>query len=1360
MASAPFAGLDREDGDDEVPEPTSPTITSSAVPQTSTTEINEVTKLQPQRPSTLSQRDSDLEQESPLSYSTIWDGTRRQRAASRSKQNKHVSLIRKASRNASANAKSETNPQQTKVLASDTKMPINNKSDTRHIHASDSYSGTESPPTQYEATDATLEYLSRKSPSFISRLNRAAPAKRAQNSEPSVLSTDTDSISTSALSAVTDTPSSILSLRSSKSNLSPVSSRLGSPGRDFVSEGIRSRRAWQRDDTARWCAGCGEAFNLMLRKHHCRCCGRVFCSSCSDNFVRIPREWRSGYEEAWFTRVKKYLTGDDRDRVCSTCYDDVALLQDPDVSRTLKWLRACSCTGHLGLPDLVCQIDKVGMTAGTRGWQQAANLLRSELRPLQYKLPTERFSLKERTLLWGNRHSLRGHTQWLVPLMISVDWEDKSQAHEALQMVESLTHDGMPDNKTTPKIKNKDDIQNKPENTAENNLFPGWEHWQKCKEGRQFVSCVSTMCSHTCQGFHLERKQECQTLSPADALRLLSLQPVSSRKFRTARRKRNIWAYVRDLETWKEKLERTSINKTSAPSNISSNASSTESLPSTIESRAWKSGSRKSQLRYLEKMIVTMRKKAELLTQKEDEKERYQNSINRQQPTFLSIECRKRIVGVLHSLFQSSKKEQTVCESRIDRTATAGKSKRSSVLKSHSLASSGKYGIHTQELLCYIPQLVYCLRFSPPLAQSPLADFLIQLASEGGTVLQNEIYWTLHVASMSDPAAERIKTALNGGIRLSLGTLSSDEYNTQGALWAEQERIFQRKCRSLLDRILSRIGCEEVDSLIAGREFVDRVFAFSGKASRLYNDPSFGVQRTSYVNPGEESPGTRCRLAELLQCEMEKECIFNNRGKTRCPNVLSPGLTVDRVCVTSKVLVLDSATRPMVVPIQCKHYWQDAANSRNGTDITNKDKENFGEYKLLVKSEDVRTDLAMLNCIRMMDIILKKELGEDLGILTYSVTPTSPNTGMIEWVQQAVTVAEIREKWGGYRAYFDHCAGKEAKRLGQPKHEVLEAIKNRFMRSLAGYSVATFLLGVGDRHTKNMMVTEDGTYFHIDFGYVLGQDPKPLQPPVRITAMAEEALGTRDGSLYKAFIALTIKAFNCVRHHVGLFTTLLLPLTMDSHLRPFQINSENVMKKNRKKRTASLSTGAYDMVEFNDGDQVEGSIILSNNARNAAPDVSSCRFTRNFLLEQLRIRFLPGMSDLEAEETLAMKFRREHVGAELETAARLASDTYRHQRDTLKIPDKVRAAAGAVGSTAEAAGRIMTSWLASTGSGLLGTVKYFGVGNGNEASSNVANDSKASRIKSKAQLLEYPEHKSAQSGKEREEWVDLEQSLL
>ena len=102
--------------------------------------------------------------------------------------------------------------------------------------------------------------------------------------------------------------------------------------------------------------------------------------------------------------------------------------------------------------------------------------------------------------------------------------------------------------------------------------------------------------------------------------------------------------------------------------------------------------------------------------------------------------------------------------------------------------------------------------------------------------------------------------------------------------------------------------------------------------------------------------------------------------------------------------------------------------------------------------------------------------------------------------------------------------------------EVLET----FVKSCAGYCVAMYVLGVGDRHLDNLMLRSNGALFHIDFGYMLGRDPKPFPPPMKLCKEMVEAMGGADSKLYNRFRLACCEGFNILRASSNLILNLLM----------------------------------------------------------------------------------------------------------------------------------------------------------------------------------------------------------------------------
>nr|QED42021.1 phosphatidylinositol-4,5-bisphosphate 3-kinase catalytic subunit alpha [Tegillarca granosa] len=149
----------------------------------------------------------------------------------------------------------------------------------------------------------------------------------------------------------------------------------------------------------------------------------------------------------------------------------------------------------------------------------------------------------------------------------------------------------------------------------------------------------------------------------------------------------------------------------------------------------------------------------------------------------------------------------------------------------------------------------------------------------------------------------------------------------------------------------------------------------------------------------------------------------------------------------------------------------------------------FTDYKIIFKNgDDLRQDMLTIQLIRVMDKLWKNE-GLDLRMSPYGCVSTGKDIGIIEVVRHAETIMKIQSK-GGLRGAVQMDSLTLHKWIETKNKDKYDQAIDAFTRSCAGYCVATFVLGLGDRHSENIMVTEDGRVFHIDFGHFLNHKKK------------------------------------------------------------------------------------------------------------------------------------------------------------------------------------------------------------------------------------------------------------------------------
>jgi phosphatidylinositol 3-kinase len=141
---------------------------------------------------------------------------------------------------------------------------------------------------------------------------------------------------------------------------------------------------------------------------------------------------------------------------------------------------------------------------------------------------------------------------------------------------------------------------------------------------------------------------------------------------------------------------------------------------------------------------------------------------------------------------------------------------------------------------------------------------------------------------------------------------------------------------------------------------------------------------------------------------------------------------------------------------------------------------------------------------------------------------------------------------------------------------IKKEVMSTYVKSCSGYCVATYLLGVGDRHLDNILIHQNGHLLHCDYSFILGQDPKTYLP-MRITDEMIKGFGGQESDNYDMFLSFTGAAFLALRRHNSVHTLL-------SHLRNMVHANLEDLSINQQPEEAILAMRGRFRLDLNDDD--------------------------------------------------------------------------------------------------------------------------------------------------------------------------------
>ena len=261
-------------------------------------------------------------------------------------------------------------------------------------------------------------------------------------------------------------------------------------------------------------------------------------------------------------------------------------------------------------------------------------------------------------------------------------------------------------------------------------------------------------------------------------------------------------------------------------------------------------------------------------------------------------------------------------------------------------------------------------------------------------------------------------------------------------------------------------------------------------------------------------------LSKAKTCEDHKRIEISWKRAARIlPAIRFPGLYnfVVVSVVWKDIARIRSNSNPLVIPF----VLQDTVTKKKKT------------VSVLFKQESVLKDTVMMECLQQIRQLLRNEY----PLICYSVVPISFASGLVIMVPRSKTLYGITRKGLSLQNYL----------LEHNPNMTVHDLRDRFVRSCAVCCVQSMLFGLGDRHLENILLSEQGTLFHVDYGYIFGQEPsgqKMIRQRncMKLTPNIVDIMGGQKSRYFAMFRKKTFDICVKLRQYVNLFSQICSPL--------------------------------------------------------------------------------------------------------------------------------------------------------------------------------------------------------------------------